>query len=86
MTPTATGTRLTLTLDRETNYRYQVLEQARPGGEPVKRLYIDLDNTRTGPRLPSEKRYDSGNGPRYGLDLPGITACARARADQAGRP
>ena len=61
VTPTATGTRLTLTLDRETNYRYQVLEQARPGGEPVKRLYIDLDNTRTGPRLPSEKRYDSGN-------------------------
>ena len=32
------------------------------------------------------ERYDSGNGPRYGLDLPGITACARARADKAGRP
>lgn len=58
---TSTGTRLTLNLDRETSYRYQVLERPRPGGESVKRLYIDLDNTRTGPRLPSEKRYDSGN-------------------------
>lgn len=59
--PADGGTRLTLVLDRETTYRYQVLEQARPGGEPVKRLYIDLDNTRTGPEIPTEKRYDSGN-------------------------
>lgn len=61
VTPTDTGTRLTLTLDRETAYRYQVLDQNRPGGEPVKRLYIDLDNTRTGAAIPSEKRFDTGN-------------------------
>jgi N-acetylmuramoyl-L-alanine amidase len=61
VTPSDTGTRLTLSLDRETTYRYQVLDQPRPGGEPVKRLYIDLDNTRTGAEIPSEKRFDSGN-------------------------
>ncbi len=56
----AKGGRLTLTLDRETSYRYQLLEQKRPNGDPVKRLYIDLDNTRTGPGLSSEKRYRKG--------------------------
>ena len=60
VTPTAAGTRLTLTLDRETGYRYQLLNQTRPNGDPVKRLYIDLDNTRIGPNLPSEKRFDAG--------------------------
>lgn len=61
ITPTASGSRLTLILDRETSYRYQLLNQTRPSGEPVKRLYIDLDNTRTGSKIPSEKRFDTGN-------------------------
>lgn len=54
------GSRITLTLSRETGYRYQILDQKRPDGAPVKRLYIDLDNARTGPRLASEKRYGKG--------------------------
>lgn len=58
--PTADGSRLTATLDRETAYRYQLLDQTRPNGEPVKRLYIDFDNTRTGSALASEKRFDAG--------------------------
>ncbi len=58
---TASGNRLTLTLDRETSYRYQLLEQARANGETVKLLYVDLDNTRTGPDISSERRYDAGN-------------------------
>ncbi|HYN56429.1 MAG TPA: DUF309 domain-containing protein [Motilibacterales bacterium] len=32
------------------------------------------------------ERYDSGDGPRYGLDLAGIAACARTRADQDLQP
>lgn len=55
----STGGRLTLRLDRETSYRYQLLEQKR-GGETVKLLYIDLDNTRTGKGVPSEKRFPKG--------------------------
>ena len=58
--PSPGGGRLTLTLDRETTFRYQVLDQKRPGGEPVKRLYIDLDNTRTGQGLPAEKTLRQG--------------------------
>lgn len=53
------GGRLTLTLDRETAFRYQLLEQKR-GGEPVRLLYLDLDNTRTGSGIPSEKRFSKG--------------------------
>jgi len=60
VTSTGADTRLTLTLDRETTYRYQLLNQTKAGGEPVKRLYIDLDNTRTGPGVSSEKRFDTG--------------------------
>lgn len=56
----AASGRLTLTLDRETTYRYQILDQKRSGGEAVKRLYIDLDNTRTGPGIPVEKHYRKG--------------------------
>lgn len=56
----STGGRLTLSLDRETAYRYQLLEQKRSGGDTVKLLYIDLDNTRTGQGVPSEKRFDKG--------------------------
>ncbi|WP_043793603.1 N-acetylmuramoyl-L-alanine amidase [Solidesulfovibrio fructosivorans] len=54
------GGRLTLTLDRETTYRYQLLDQKRSDGEQVKLLYIDLDNTRTGSAIPSEKRFAKG--------------------------
>ena len=54
------GSRITLTLSRETGYRYQILDQKRSDGAAVKRLYIDLDNARTGPRLASEKRYGKG--------------------------
>jgi len=54
------GAQVTLTLDRETAYRYQILDQKRSTGEPVKRLYIDLDNTRTGPNVPTEKLFDKG--------------------------
>ncbi|EKO39751.1 MAG: N-acetylmuramoyl-L-alanine amidase [Solidesulfovibrio magneticus str. Maddingley MBC34] len=54
------GSRITLTLTRETAYRYQILDQKRSDGGAVKRLYIDLDNARTGPRLASEKRYKKG--------------------------
>nr|WP_246197966.1 N-acetylmuramoyl-L-alanine amidase [Solidesulfovibrio aerotolerans] len=57
---TAAGSRLTLALTRETTYRYQILEQKRPGGEPVKRLYIDLDNTRTGSKTATEQRFTKG--------------------------
>jgi hypothetical protein len=32
------------------------------------------------------ERYDSGDGPRYGLDLPGIAACAHTRANQDAQP
>ena len=60
MAPRPDGDRLTLTLSRETAYRYQILEQQRAGGDPVKRLYIDLDNTRTGQGVPAEKRYRKG--------------------------
>jgi N-acetylmuramoyl-L-alanine amidase len=56
----STGGRVTLTLDRETAYRYQILDQKRPNGEAIKRLYIDLDNARTGEDVPSEKRFDVG--------------------------
>ena len=47
----ARGSRITLTLTRETAYRYQILDQKRSDGGAIKRLYIDLDNARTGPRL-----------------------------------
>jgi N-acetylmuramoyl-L-alanine amidase len=57
---TPAGGRLTLILSRETNYRYQILDQKRPNGEPIKRLYIDLDNTRTAAKLPSEQRFKKG--------------------------
>jgi N-acetylmuramoyl-L-alanine amidase len=58
--PSGTGGQLTLTLDRETTFRYQLLDQKRSNGEPIKRLYIDLDNTRTGKGVPTEKHYDKG--------------------------
>lgn len=54
------GSRIILTLSRETGYRYQILDQKRSDGGAVKRLYIDLDNARTGPKLASEKRYKKG--------------------------
>ena len=54
------GGRLTLNLDRETAFRYQLLEQKRASGETAKLLYIDLDNTRTGADVPSEKRFAKG--------------------------
>ncbi|MGE4537094.1 MAG: N-acetylmuramoyl-L-alanine amidase [Desulfovibrio sp.] len=54
------GGKLTLTLDRETTFRYQLLDQKRGNGEQVKLLYIDLDNTRTGSAIPSEKRFAKG--------------------------
>ncbi|EHJ48656.1 cell wall hydrolase/autolysin [Solidesulfovibrio carbinoliphilus subsp. oakridgensis] len=56
----STGGRVTLTFDRETTYRYQLLDQKRASGEPVRLLYIDCDNTRTGEGLPSEKRFEKG--------------------------
>ncbi len=56
----SSGGRLTLTLDREAAFRYQLLEQKRKNGDDARLLYIDLDNTRTGSRLPSEKRYKKG--------------------------
>jgi N-acetylmuramoyl-L-alanine amidase len=58
--PSGTGGQLTLTLDRETTFRYQLLDQKRSNGEPIKRLYIDLDNTRTDKKVPGEKHYDKG--------------------------
>lgn len=57
---TPTGSRLTLALTRETAYRYQILDQKRPNGEPVKRLYIDLDNTRTDTKTATERRFAKG--------------------------
>jgi len=54
------GGKLTLTLDRETTFHYQLLDQKRGSGEQVKLLYIDLDNTRTGSAIPSEKRFAKG--------------------------
>ncbi|MHC1790789.1 N-acetylmuramoyl-L-alanine amidase [Solidesulfovibrio sp.] len=57
---TAAGSRLTLTLSRETAFRYQILDQKRPTGEPVKRLYIDLDNTRTSAKTATERRFAKG--------------------------
>jgi uncharacterized protein len=30
--------------------------------------------------------YSAGDGPRYGLDLASVIACARSRADRAARP
>jgi len=56
----SSGGRLTLNLDRETTFRYQLLEQKRSGGDIAKLLYIDLDNARTGAGVPSEKRFDKG--------------------------
>lgn len=56
----SSGGRLTLNLDRETAFHYQLLEQKRSGGEIAKLLYIDLDNTRTGAGVPSEKRFAKG--------------------------
>uniref|UniRef100_I2PXV8 N-acetylmuramoyl-L-alanine amidase n=1 Tax=Desulfovibrio sp. U5L TaxID=596152 RepID=I2PXV8_9BACT len=56
----STGGRVTLTFDKETTYRYQLLDQKRANGEPVRLLYIDCDNTRTGDGLPSEKRFAKG--------------------------
>ncbi|WP_300160490.1 N-acetylmuramoyl-L-alanine amidase [Solidesulfovibrio sp.] len=56
----STGGRLTLSLDRETSFRYQLLEQKRPNGETARLLYIDLDNTRTGGDVPTEKRFAKG--------------------------
>jgi N-acetylmuramoyl-L-alanine amidase len=55
----ARGGRLTLTLDRETSFHYQVLEQKR-GDDTLRLLYIDLDNTRTGSRVTTEKRFAKG--------------------------
>ena len=60
MEQTAAGSRLTLALTRETAYRYQILDQKRPSGEPVKRLYIDLDNTRTDSKTATEHRFAKG--------------------------
>ena len=57
---TPAGSRLTLSLTRETAFRYQILDQKRPSGEPVKRLYIDLDNTRTSTRTGTERRFAAG--------------------------
>jgi N-acetylmuramoyl-L-alanine amidase len=57
---TPAGSRLTLTLTRETAFRYQILDQKRPTGEPVKRLYIDLDNTRTSTKTATERRFAKG--------------------------
>ncbi|KHK01449.1 N-acetylmuramoyl-L-alanine amidase [Desulfovibrio sp. TomC] len=57
---TPSGSRLTLTLSRETAFRYQILDQKRPSGEPVKRLYIDLDNTRTNTKTGTERRFANG--------------------------
>ncbi|WP_428564029.1 MAG: N-acetylmuramoyl-L-alanine amidase [Solidesulfovibrio sp. DCME] len=56
----ANGGQLTLNLSRETTYRYQLLEQKRTNGETAKLLYLDLDNTRTGQGIASEKRYAKG--------------------------
>ena len=55
----ARGGRLTLTLDRETSFHYQMLEQKR-GDDTIRLLYIDLDNTRTGSRVATEKRLAKG--------------------------
>ncbi|MFP5257534.1 MAG: N-acetylmuramoyl-L-alanine amidase [Acidobacteriota bacterium] len=57
---TAAGSRLTLTLTRETAYRYQILDQKRANGEAVKLLYIDLDNTRTNAKTATEHRFAKG--------------------------
>jgi len=57
---TAASSRLTLTLSRETAYRYQILDQKRSNGEPIKRLYIDLDNTRTDSKTATERRFPKG--------------------------
>jgi uncharacterized protein len=32
------------------------------------------------------EQYDHGDGPRYGLDLPAVIACARERAHRVTRP
>ena len=57
---TPAGSRLTLSLTRETAFRYQILDQKRPTGESVKRLYIDLDNTRTSSKTGTERRFAAG--------------------------
>ena len=32
------------------------------------------------------EQYALGDGPRYGLDLPSVIACARGRAEQSAQP
>jgi N-acetylmuramoyl-L-alanine amidase len=51
--------RITLGLDRETTFRYQLLEEAKGEAAAPRRLYIDLDNVRMGQAVkPDEKIAD----------------------------
>lgn len=51
--------RITLTLDRETTFRYQLLDEPRHEDAAPRRLYIDLDNVRmTSAVKPDEKIAD----------------------------
>ncbi|NMC50962.1 MAG: AMIN domain-containing protein, partial [Desulfovibrio sp.] len=52
--------RITLNLDRETTYRYQLLDQAPGESAAPRRLYIDLDNARLGSRVRSDEKIADG--------------------------
>ncbi len=52
--------RITLNLDRETTYRYQLLDQAPGESAAPRRLYIDLDNVKLGSRVRSDEKIADG--------------------------
>ncbi len=52
--------RITLSLDRETSYRYQLLDQAPGESAAPRRLYIDLDNVKLGPGIRPDEKISDG--------------------------
>jgi N-acetylmuramoyl-L-alanine amidase len=52
--------RITLSLDRETTYRYQLLDQASGESAAPRRLYIDLDNVKLGSRVRPDEKISDG--------------------------
>ncbi|QLA15076.1 N-acetylmuramoyl-L-alanine amidase [Desulfolutivibrio sulfoxidireducens] len=52
--------RITLCLDKETSYRYQLLDQAPGESAAPRRLYIDLDNVKLGPNVRPDEKISDG--------------------------
>ncbi|NDY57050.1 AMIN domain-containing protein, partial [Desulfovibrio sulfodismutans] len=52
--------RITLGLDRETTFRYQLLEKTKGEDAAPRRLYIDLDNVRMGQAVRTDEKITDG--------------------------